>query len=180
MRLLKCDNAGGYRLTKALLDNNIPPYAILSHTGNGKAKTGYKKLQFCGNRLPVTTSTTPGWILNNHKAYGKDVFGPADGLQEDGRSKNSWLQYQSSSFHGIVAENRTSTREEDAAYSLLGIFGVSISVIYGEGRDNTFRRLNSVIDSNRDYLPSPDKRCLIDLFITDTRKDKQRTEELKR
>jgi hypothetical protein len=39
------------------------------------------------------------------------------------------------------AEHRMTTREEDKAYSLLGIFGISMSAIYGEGRENAFRRL---------------------------------------
>jgi WD40 repeat protein len=33
-------------------------------------------------------------------------------------------------------------REEDVAYSLLGILDISLPVIYGEGKDNAFRRLN--------------------------------------
>ena len=33
-------------------------------------------------------------------------------------------------------------REEDLTYSLLGIFDISIPVIYGEGKENAFRRLN--------------------------------------
>jgi hypothetical protein len=37
-------------------------------------------------------------------------------------------------------------REEDMAYSLLGIFGVFISVIYGEGRKHATRRLEEAID----------------------------------
>ena len=39
------------------------------------------------------------------------------------------------------ARNRDTKREEDLAYSLLGILGVSIPVIYGEGKENAFRRL---------------------------------------
>jgi WD40 repeat protein len=42
----------------------------------------------------------------------------------------------------IWAQNRETKREEDLAYSLLGIFGISIPVIYGEGKENAFRRLN--------------------------------------
>jgi WD40 repeat protein len=37
--------------------------------------------------------------------------------------------------------NRDTKREEDLAYSLLGIFDISIPVIYGEGRENAIRRL---------------------------------------
>ncbi|KAK5558100.1 hypothetical protein LTR46_004279 [Exophiala xenobiotica] len=62
MRLLQLTNDGELSLTKNRI-NNIPPYAILSHTwgddeeevtfkdlseGSGKPKTGYRKIQFCG------------------------------------------------------------------------------------------------------------------------------------
>jgi len=43
------------------------------------------------------------------------------------------------------AETRQTTREEDWAYSLLGIFGVFISPIYGEGKENAVRRLKNEI-----------------------------------
>ncbi|KAF9473346.1 hypothetical protein BDN70DRAFT_817383, partial [Pholiota conissans] len=39
------------------------------------------------------------------------------------------------------AARRKVTREEDMAYSLMGIFNVSISIAYGEGADRAFRRL---------------------------------------
>ncbi|KAG4429439.1 hypothetical protein IFR05_015080 [Cadophora sp. M221] len=44
------------------------------------------------------------------------------------------------------AERRKTTREEDQAYSLLGIFDISIPVIYGEGREKALRRLREEID----------------------------------
>src|SRR6266498_2385057 len=64
MRLLEIKNSGEFSLTKDFIDN-IPPYAILSHTwgededevtfndlvtGAGKSKTGYRKIQFCGKQ----------------------------------------------------------------------------------------------------------------------------------
>ena len=64
MRLLKIKSPSEFSLTKDLIDN-IPPYAILSHTwgnddeevtfndfgtGTGKSKTGYRKIQFCGEQ----------------------------------------------------------------------------------------------------------------------------------
>ncbi|KAH8778798.1 vegetative incompatibility protein HET-E-1 [Diaporthe sp. PMI_573] len=39
------------------------------------------------------------------------------------------------------AESRETTREEDWAYCQLGIFGVSMPALYGEGRENAIRRL---------------------------------------
>ena len=41
----------------------------------------------------------------------------------------------------LWARNRDTKREEDLAYSLIGIFDISIPVIYGEGKENAFRRL---------------------------------------
>lgn len=40
-----------------------------------------------------------------------------------------------------MAANRQVTREEDAAYSLMGILGVSINIAYGEGAQSSFRRV---------------------------------------
>jgi hypothetical protein len=54
---------------------------------------------------------------------------------------------QGTPLHEFAVEERMSwtkrrqtTREEDGAYCLLGIFGISMSAIYGEGRDRAFRR----------------------------------------
>jgi hypothetical protein len=46
----------------------------------------------------------------------------------------------------IWAEKRRTTREEDKAYSLLGIFDVHMPLIYGEGREKAFKRLREEID----------------------------------
>ncbi|KAI3326718.1 kinesin light chain [Xylariaceae sp. AK1471] len=44
------------------------------------------------------------------------------------------------------AERRKTTRPEDKAYSLLGIFNVHIPLIYGEGEENALKRLREKID----------------------------------
>ncbi|KAI9763144.1 MAG: Vegetative incompatibility protein HET-E-1 [Geoglossum simile] len=44
------------------------------------------------------------------------------------------------------AETRQTTREEDMAYSLFGIFNVHMPLIYGEGRVNAVGRLREAID----------------------------------
>ena len=72
------------------------------------------------------------------------------------------------------AKDRKTTREEDWAYSLLGIFETSMPIVYGEGRRNAIRRLEKEIDD-----ASKDKQCLRDLRITDPRADKVRIEETK-
>lgn len=44
------------------------------------------------------------------------------------------------------AERRFTSREEDKAYSLLGIFNVQMPALYGEGKDQAFKRLLKEID----------------------------------
>lgn len=44
------------------------------------------------------------------------------------------------------AEKRQTKREEDKAYSLLGIFGIYMPLIYGEGRENALIRLREEIN----------------------------------
>jgi hypothetical protein len=44
------------------------------------------------------------------------------------------------------AANRETYRQEDKAYSLLGIFDVKMPLIYSEGKDNALRRLREEID----------------------------------
>jgi hypothetical protein len=44
------------------------------------------------------------------------------------------------------AENRETKREEDKAYSLLGIFDIHMPLIYGEGAKNAFGRLQEEVD----------------------------------
>ncbi|RYP58958.1 hypothetical protein DL771_011047 [Monosporascus sp. 5C6A] len=67
MRLLKLQDDGSFSLTKDLI-NNIPPYAILSHTwgrvgeevtfedirrGKDRSKPGYRKIEFCGRQAAL-------------------------------------------------------------------------------------------------------------------------------
>ena len=46
------------------------------------------------------------------------------------------------------AENRQTTRAEDGAYSLLGMFGIHLPLIYGEGREHAFKRLRKEIHNS--------------------------------
>ncbi|KAH7308785.1 WD40-repeat-containing domain protein [Rhexocercosporidium sp. MPI-PUGE-AT-0058] len=82
------------------------------------------------------------------------------------------------------AENRDTTRGEDKAYSLLGMFGIYLPLIYGEGREHAFKRLRKEIQDslteNDPHLLDPQSRsCIQDLRITDPREDKKRIEDTK-
>jgi hypothetical protein len=54
------------------------------------------------------------------------------------------------------AENRETKRQEDKAYSLLGIFDIQMPLLYGEGRKKAFARLRREIDTSP--LPLLDSR----------------------
>ncbi|CZR65327.1 related to vegetatible incompatibility protein HET-E-1 [Phialocephala subalpina] len=82
------------------------------------------------------------------------------------------------------AETRQTTREEDMAYSLLGIFDVYMPLIYGEGRNHAFKRLrkeiqNSVTENEQMLLDPQSRSCIQDLRTTDPREDKKRIEDTK-
>jgi len=80
-----------------------------------------------------------GLRLGNGKSLEQDICGvtgiPVSILQGSSlstlsvRDRLAWM------------DKRETTREEDRAYSLLGIFSVHIPLIYGEGAKNAFRRL---------------------------------------
>jgi hypothetical protein len=88
----------------------------------------------------------------------------------------------------IWIARRQTKLEEDKAYSLLGIFDVSMPLIYGEGEEKAFRRLREEIDRHlKDLLQRPapvqlgkeDQECIQHLRLTDPRDDKKRIEETK-
>jgi hypothetical protein len=67
------------------------------------------------------------------------------------------------------ATHRKTKREEDGAYSLLGIFGCSMPLIYGEGKKNAYYRLLQEVESSGgreinaryiNFLPSDDPPSL--------------------
>jgi hypothetical protein len=50
------------------------------------------------------------------------------------------------------AENRQTTREEDSAYCLLGIFGCHLPLIYGEGKQRALKRLKKEIEEDSEDI----------------------------
>ncbi|KAH9204400.1 hypothetical protein DL95DRAFT_471524, partial [Leptodontidium sp. 2 PMI_412] len=82
------------------------------------------------------------------------------------------------------AENRQTTRGEDEAYSLLGMFGIHLPLIYGEGREHAFKRLrkeiqNSLTENEQHLLDPQSRSCIQDLRTTDPREDKKRIQDTK-
>jgi hypothetical protein len=65
------------------------------------------------------------------------------------------------------AERRITTREEDMAYSLQGIFGVFISPIYGELREHAFSRLWKAIDEKNEDEQSAEEEDSVESLWKD-------------
>jgi hypothetical protein len=76
-------------------------------------------------------------------------------------------------------DRRQAKLEEDEVYSLLGIFDVSMPLIYGEGREKAFKRLREEIDKPLKDVLKEDQECIQRLRLTDPRDDKKRIEETK-
>ncbi|KAI8633534.1 vegetative incompatibility protein HET-E-1 [Xylariaceae sp. FL1651] len=224
MRLLTLGSDGSLGLTKDLFDDDVPPYAILSHTwgqdeqevtikdireGTGRYKQGYSKIQFCSKQamldglqyfwvdiccidksnsteLIEAINSMFRWyqnaercyvyLLDVSKTYAVDVGEPLqliapssvefftlegqrlgnkepliELLQDITGISIGALQGIPLSSFSIAerpswSEDRHAKKREDRAYSLLGIFGVSICPISGEGEAEAFRRLEAEID----------------------------------
>ncbi|KAH7037962.1 kinesin light chain 1 [Microdochium trichocladiopsis] len=243
MRLLQQDNANNYTLTADLRADDIPPYAILSHTwGAGEViyndvktssndwqqKAGYDKIKFCADQAkrhdlqhfwvdtccidksdaielqtainsmfrwyrgakrcyvflsdvscPLTSTQQPGVISWEAALRGSRWFTRGWTLQEliapqivEFYSKEGVFLGDRRSLEAIIRDvtgipatalrgtplsdfttsereawvrNRETKYEEDMAYSLLGIFGVHMPLIYGEGREQAQRRLREEV-----------------------------------
>ena len=240
MRLLDCQNDDRFCVTDDLSDNELPPYAILSHTwgqdheevtfedmvnDSGQDKAGRGKIKFCADQaakdglryvwvdsccikkssdteLTKAINSMFRWYRRAAKCYVylSDVS-TRKRKERDQVLQNTWaLAFRESRWftrgwtlqellapasveffskeherlgdkqslrqeiHEITeipisaltgkpltefsnevrmswAEKRNTKVEEDRAYSLLGIFGVHIPLIYGEGMQNARRRL---------------------------------------
>ena len=57
------------------------------------------------------------------------------------------------------AEKRQTTRGEDKAYSLMGIFDIHMTLIYGEGSTKAFNRLRNKIDKYSAKSPPAELEC---------------------
>ncbi|KAH9872314.1 hypothetical protein IAQ61_005149 [Plenodomus lingam] len=87
--------------------------------------------KFCGSRAslaPVLTQITHIDLRLLHNVYSLGVYSIA--------TKMSW------------ASGRETTRPEDIAYCLFGIFEVHLPPLYGEGQDAAFKRLQEEIIKN--------------------------------
>ena len=241
MRLLERNSAGQLSLTKDFIGDDIPKYAILSHTWgakevtfrelnyrSGESEASYDKIRFCGQKAAndglqffwvdtccidksssaelseainsmykwyskaevcyaflsdletVQTSDsflsdlrkckwfTRGWTLQELIAPRQVIFvnknwvevGDKESLSEiiteitriDYCTLNGLpIQQLSVATRMSWASRRETTCPEDEAYCLLGIFGINMPLLYGEGGEKAFLRLqNEVLRKTED------------------------------
>jgi hypothetical protein len=85
-----------------------------------------------------------GKRLGDKKSLGQQIH-EATGLAVQALEGRTLFEY-SVDERMSWAEKRETKREEDKAYSLLGIFDIHMPLIYGEGIKNAFRRLQEEIE----------------------------------
>jgi hypothetical protein len=66
--------------------------------------------------------------------------------------RNCYLDEFTTSERERWAENRRTKEEEDIVYCLLGILGISMPTVYGEGKESARRRLQAELDGPSDAL----------------------------
>lgn len=116
--------------------------------------------------VPIFTQSkwfTRGWTLQELVAPRKVIFFDKDwkeigdkislqtSLTRQTKISGNYLLHLHDVSHASVSQRmswfsgRITTVSEDTAYSLLGLFGVNMPLLYGEGKERAFRRLQEEI-----------------------------------
>jgi Heterokaryon incompatibility protein (HET) len=89
------------------------------------------------------------WIESGTKLTRKDILAKRTGIDVDILTREKGLESASVARRMSWAWNRETTRTEDEAYCLMGLFNVNMSMLYGEG-SNAFIRLQQKIMKHSD------------------------------
>ena len=181
-------------------------YVYLSDVSiNHPAQSGIPSQQIFRGDFQDSRWFTRGWTLQEllaptsvefYSAEGERLGNMASLLQEIHSITNISIQ----ALQGIPLsqfsvdermswiKGRETKREEDMAYSLLGIFDIHMPLIYGEGQKKALIRLREEIKKSVKSLSEEaastqrgkeDLECIRNLRLTDPRDDKKRIEETK-
>jgi len=148
-------------------------YVYLSDVSTIKGKGGNEDgLDTWKDAFGLSRWFTRGWTLQELVAPPSVQFFSAEGKRlgdknslEDEIHKRTGIDVRALRGNSLLdftvsermswAMNRQTTRHEDKAYSLLGIFGIHMPLIYGEGEDNSLRRLRETIRTANGELRNP-------------------------
>ena len=99
---------------------------------------------------PILRFYDRNWNVLGTKQTLGSVLTKATGVDEDILSGKDPLESRSIAQRMFWASKRETTRKEDMAYCLLGIFDVNIPLLYGEGGKKAFLRLQEEIIKHSD------------------------------
>ncbi|KAI0096892.1 hypothetical protein GGR51DRAFT_553316 [Nemania sp. FL0031] len=168
------DKSSGPELQEAITSmfrwykNATKCYAYLSDVvvGNGTQRSPQDELRWAIWKISFRNSRwfTRGWTLQELLAPQNVEFFSKDACSLGSRMSLSLLIHDITGIPVIAlegtnklsgfsagdkmlwAKNRNTQRKEDKAYSLLGIFDVSMHINYGEGEEHAMRRLRKKIE----------------------------------
>jgi hypothetical protein len=86
-----------------------------------------------------------GWTYVGDKSYLEPKISRITGISIDALDSGNELGNYSVAMHMSWASKRRTTRAEDMAYCLLGLFDVNMPLLYGEGGEKAFTRLQQEI-----------------------------------
>ncbi|KAI6144700.1 hypothetical protein BKA82DRAFT_2370809 [Pisolithus tinctorius] len=90
------------------------------------------------------------WTMIGTKAGLSSVISSTTGIHKDALEYPERIPCFSIATRMSWAKGRTSTKEEDKVYALMGLFGVNLPILYGEGETKTFLKLQSEIMKTTD------------------------------
>ncbi|KAI0326376.1 hypothetical protein GY45DRAFT_1363932 [Cubamyces sp. BRFM 1775] len=138
-------------------------YAYLADVYDDPSTLPYRPSHKMLKRIKRTHWHTRGWTLQELVAPRRLVFLTRSWSIVDTRASLAYVLFQATGVDTCIltgdaslesisvarrmswASKRTTTRVEDEAYSLMGIFGVYMPTIYGEGRDAFVRLQQEII-----------------------------------
>ncbi|KAI6007490.1 hypothetical protein EDC04DRAFT_2781149 [Pisolithus marmoratus] len=85
------------------------------------------------------------WTMIGTKAGLSSVISEITGIHEDALNYPERIPSFSIATRMSWAKDRTSTKPEDKVYALMGLFGVNLPILYGEGETKTFLKLQNEI-----------------------------------
>ncbi|KAI5989870.1 hypothetical protein EDC04DRAFT_2815512 [Pisolithus marmoratus] len=90
------------------------------------------------------------WIMIGTKAGFSSLISSVTGIHKDALENPEHIPCFSVATRMSWAEGRTSTKHEDRVYALMGLFGVNLPILYGEGETRTFLKLQNEIMKTTD------------------------------
>jgi hypothetical protein len=90
------------------------------------------------------------WVELGNKRQLSNSLAKITQIPEEILLRPHWIQSTSIAKRMSWAAHRETTRVEDMAYSLMGIFGVNMPLLYGEGKSAFIRLQEAIMKDSED------------------------------